>query len=325
MQPEDKHLTRKPEKGGNDKKTKKEKPKSFLETVREIDEKERKREGELEEKRQKILEERRKKEQEAYDKKIREERIELMRMKQGLITESELIHEEKKEKTKLPLGKKIANFFYHSKWWLVITALLAGIGGYMLYDYLTLEHPDMIVMLLTDDTTLQASGSKLSDYFEGYIEDYNGDGKVLVDIYPIPVDNDISKNDYYLGNMTKLSSQFQMADSIMVISDAVADKVILPDDTLADLEELFPDNKNVRSYGFYIRNTDFMEQIGCEDTVLDRDIYVGLRKPVKTFDSVKEMRENYDIALGVLEKMIDDLPYVQKNRTFDMNTQGGIK
>ena len=68
-----------------------------------------------------------------------------------------------------------------------------------------------------------------------------------------------------------------------------------------------------------------MDQIGCEGIVLDRDIYVGLRKPVKTFDSIEEMQENYDIALGVLEKMIDDLPYVQKNRTFDMNTQGGTE
>ena len=93
MPDDEKHMTDKPASKRN--KNKKEKPKSFLETVREIDEKERQREEEIEAKRQKILEERKKKEQAAYDKKIQEERIELMRLKQGLITESETIHEEK--------------------------------------------------------------------------------------------------------------------------------------------------------------------------------------------------------------------------------------
>ncbi|MGN0632169.1 MAG: hypothetical protein ACI4JN_12675, partial [Ruminococcus sp.] len=117
------------------KKNKKEKPKSFLETVREIDEKERRREEEIEAKRQKILEERRKKQQEEYDRKIREERIELMRLKQGVISESETIHEEKEEKKKLSVWKKIGNFFYHSKWWLIMAVFIAATFGYLAVDY----------------------------------------------------------------------------------------------------------------------------------------------------------------------------------------------
>ena len=307
------------------KKNKKEKPKSFLETVREIDEKERRREEEIEAKRQKILEERRKKQQEEYDRKIREERIELMRLKQGVISESETIHEEKEEKKKLSVWKKIGNFFYHSKWWLIITVFIAATFGYMAVDYCAAVHPDLIIMLLTDDPTLQTTNNYLSDYFEQFTTDYNGDGKVRVDIYPIPVDDDIQTADYYTGNMTKLSSQFQMADAVMVISDAVADEIILADETLVSLEEMFPDNKNVRGNGFYLRNTDFMDKVGYTGVVLDRDIYIGLRKPVKTFDSLEEMQESYDKALEVLEKVMEDLPYVQKNRTLDTSTEGGMQ
>lgn len=323
MPNEEKHPAAEPIKKENGKK--KNKTKSFLETVREIDEKERKREEEIEAKRQKILEERRKKEQEAYDKKIREERIELMRLKQGVITESETLHEENEEKKKLSLWKKLTNFLYHNKWWLVITVFLVGTFGYMAVDLLTTVHPDMIVMVLTDDPTLQQTNDYLSKYFEQYIDDVNGDGKVYVDVYSIPVDDDISINEYYNGNMTKLSSQFQMADSIMVITDAVANKTILADETLVDMEELFPDNKNVHGKGFYIRNTDFMDKVGYTGVVLDRDIYIGLRKPIKTMDSLKEMQENYDIAFNVLQKVIDDLPYVQKDRTFDVKNEGGMQ
>lgn len=306
-------------------KKKKEKPKSFLETVREIDEKERRREEEIEAKRQKILEERKQKQQEAYDKKIRDERIELMRLKQGVISESETIHEEQEEKKKLSVWKKIGNFFYHSKWWLIIAVFLAATFGYMAVDYCTAVHPDLIVMLLTDDPTLQTTNNYISDYFEQFTEDYNGDGKVRVDVYPIPVDDNIQTADYYTGNMTKLSSQFQMADAVMVISDAVADEVILADETFVSLEEMFPDNKNVRDKGFYLRNTDFMDKVGYTGIVLDRDIYIGLRKPVKTFDSLEEMQESYDKALEVLERVMADLPYVQKNRTLDTKAEGDVQ
>ncbi|MBQ8688679.1 MAG: hypothetical protein IJ512_09105 [Ruminococcus sp.] len=329
MQDQEKHSTApvqaEPEETSSGKK-KKNKGKSFLETVREIDEKERQREEELEERRQQILAERKKKEQEAYEKRIREERIELMRLKQGVITESEIIHEEKEEKPKLSFWKKIANFLYHSKWWLGITVFLVGVFGYMIIDYILQVRPDMIVMVLTDDPDLQLSSKALSEYFEQYVEDYNEDGKITVDIYPIPVTSDISVGDYYTGNMTKLSSQFQLADSIMVISDAVADETILADETLVNLEALFPDNKNVRGNGFYLRNTDFMEQIGSPDLVLDRDIYVGLRKVTKTFDTEAEMQKNYDIAYGVLEQMMEDLPYERKTRTIEpaaAATEGG--
>ncbi len=308
---------------------KKKKGKSFLETVREIDEKERLMEEAAEEKRRELLEEKKKREKEAYDKRIQQERIELMRLKQGVITESEIIHEEKEEKKKLPFFKKIGNFLYHSKWWLLITVFIVGVFTYLIVDYATTVRPDMIVMVLTDDSTLQISNDYLSNYFEQFVDDRNDDGKVSVDIYPIPCDSNIGTADYYTGNMTKLASQFQLADSIMVIADAVANEVILADETLVNLEELFPDNKNVRGIGFYIRNTDFMEKVGYEDTVLDRDIYIGLRAVTKTYDSLEEMQENYDYALEVLEKIIDDLPYEQKNRTLtpaaEAETEGVIQ
>ncbi len=324
--PEDKkHITN--EHIAKENKKKKEKPKSFIETVREIDEKERKREEEIEAKRQKILEERKKKEQEAYDKKIQEERIELMRLKQGVIIESETIHEEKEIEAKRPLWKRIGNFFYHSKWWLVISVFLVGVCGFMAFDYCSAVHPDMIVMVLTDDPTLQITNDYISNYFEQFIDDINKDGKTIVDVYAIPVDKDISINDYYLGNMTKLSSQFQMADAIMVITDATANKTIDAENTLVNLEELFPENKNVHGTGFYIRNTDFMDKVGYTGVVLDRDICIGLRAPKKTMDSLKEMQENYNIAFDVLQKVMDDLPYVHKDRTFNTEntTEGGIQ
>ena len=79
------------------KKHKKEKGKSLIETMREIDAKEAQKEAEAEERRQEILAEREKKEKEAYAKKIQQDRIELMR--------------KRKRNPSFPFGKRSPTFY----------------------------------------------------------------------------------------------------------------------------------------------------------------------------------------------------------------------
>lgn len=300
---ENKSQTQEPE---PPKKRKKEKGKSFLDTVREIDAKEAQKEAEAEEKRQALLAEQEKKEKEAYAKKIQQDRIELMRLKQGIITESETIHEEHEEKPKLSFWKKIGNFFYHSKWWLGITVVIGGIFAYVILDYVLKVRPDMIVMVLTEDTYLQSNADKLETFFEAYTDDENGDGKVHVDIYCIPVTDDIGANDYYTGDATKLSSQMMLGDAILVLTDTKANEFIAADDTLQDLEEAFPGHDNIQGNGYYLSGTNFAEQIG-DTTNVAEDISLGLRTPIKTYDSLEHMQENYDIAAKVFERIMADL------------------
>ena len=104
------------------KKHKKEKGKSLLETMREIDAKEAEKEAEAEERRQALLAEREKKEKEEYAKKIQQDRIELMRLKQGIITESDTIYEEKEEKPCLVLYHALNCLLKHSMRLLVMSS-----------------------------------------------------------------------------------------------------------------------------------------------------------------------------------------------------------
>ena len=310
MQEEEKHEMQTSEsKETSDEKRKKEKKKkgkSLLETMREIDEKEARQEAEREEKQQELLAEKEKKQREAYEKKIQQDRIELIRLKQGVIEESKTIHEEHEEKPKLSFWKKISNFFYHSKWWLWITVFIVAVFGYLAYDYITKVRPDMIVMVLTDDDELQLMSEELEVYFEQFTDDENGDGKVQVDIYLIPVTDDIGAMDYYTGNATKLSTQMMLGDAVMILTDAKANEYIVADETLEDMEELYPDEENARGKGYYLRHTDFATQIGYTGKV-DRDLSLGLRTVTETYDSEEDMQENYDIAKKVLDRIVDSL------------------
>lgn len=288
-------------------KKKKEKGKSFLETMREIDAKEQQQEEAREAAIQQQIAEKEKREKEAYAEKIRQDRIELMRLKQGVITKSDRIHEETESKPKLPLGKKISNFFYHNKWWLGITCVLVLLFGYMAYQEITKVDPDFVVMVLTDNEQLQKKSQALQAYFESFIADENGDGKKVVSIYCIPVTDDIDDMDYYTGNATKLSTQMQMADGVMLLTDAKANDYISDEDTLVNLETLYPNDSHVREYGYYLRYTDFAQKIGYTDGKLDRDLCISLRIPKKTYDSLEEMQENYAIAENVLQQVMADL------------------
>ena len=309
MQEEKKHIIAKEETetGTENADTgKKKKGKSLIEVMREIDEKEARQEAEAEERQQAIRAEKEKQEKEAYARKIREDRIELMRLKQGLIEESETIREEQEEKPKLSPWKRIFNFFYHNKWWLVITVFIVGIFTYLIVDMVARVRPDMIVMVLTDDADIQDHAYELEAYLEQFTDDENHDGKVKVDIYPIPVNDDIGVNDYYTGDSTKLMSQFHLGDSVLILTDAKANEFIVAEETLQDLSEIYSDNSNVRENGYYLRHTDFAVKIGISGNV-DRDLAFSLRTPIKTYDSLEKMQENYDIAQKVLERIMADL------------------
>ena len=282
--------------------------KSVFQTNREMREK---RQRELEEQQAKInaeIAEREKKKREAYDRKIREERIELMRLKQGLIEESETIHEEEEKEIKLSFRKKIVNFFYHNKWWLGIGICCACIGGFLIYNLLTRPNPDMVVLVIADNEELGAV-SELKEYIQNYAEDFNDNGKTEVSVYYIPYSDNDYRN-YADGADTKLSTQLQSADSVIVLGGKKLDELLGEDakNEFIDLEEVYPDNPHVTGYKFMLKDTDLGEKIKVEPDCITDDLYIAVRKPAKLlYTSKSNMQKTYDKDWPVFEKIVEDL------------------
>ena len=180
-------------------------------------------------------------------------------------------------------------------------------GSTVAYDQLTKVKPDFVLMVLTDNDELQKKSAELQTYLEQFVDDENGDGKVTVSIYCIPVSDDINDMDYYTANATKLSTQMQMPEGVMLLTDAKANDYISAEDTLVNLEQLYPEDSHIREYGYYLRYTDFAQKIGYSEGRLDRDLCLSLRKPTEGYKSEAVMQEYYEYAKKVLEEIMTDL------------------
>ncbi|MBR4626239.1 MAG: hypothetical protein IKO47_00790 [Ruminococcus sp.] len=250
---------------------------------------------------------REKKRQEAYDRRIREERIELMRLKQGIIEESETIHEEHEEPLKLTFRKKIGNFLYHNKWWLGIGVIISCIVGFLAYDYLTKPNPDTVFLLIADNHTVGVEAD-LEGYLKQFAEDSNKNGKVSVSVYYIRYSDDYLSN-YANGSDNKLTIELQSADSVIVFGDKKLDEICegSEENIFCDLEELFPGNPHVKGHRFMLEGTPFAERLGIDPESV-KDMYIALRLPKNLlYCSKKDMEKTYEKDLPVLERIIADL------------------
>lgn len=273
--------------------------KSLFEMAKDIEEKERIREAELE---RKAIEQH-EKERDDYAKKLQQDKIELIKLKQGTINHSETIHEIHEETPVLTFPQKVSNFFYHNIWWLWIVIFITLVAGIIIYDTVTTPKPDAtVLMFITNEELGNYYYENIGDYFEQFIEDNNNDGKSTVSIYYIPLN--IDENDrLFTSYMAKFSGEMQSANSLIVLADDSCDERLFPKDILYDLTNDFGEYENVDGYKYYLKDTSFAETIGY-DGILGDDVYIGIRKVQKVFDSSEKMQKNFDIALELFNNLI---------------------
>lgn len=260
---------------------------------------------EIEAQQRELLRQKQEEERKAYEEKLRQEKLELMRLKQGIIEESETIHEEHPEERKLTFGEKVSNFFYHNKWWMGIGSLMLILFGILMWQMLTMVHPDMIILLLSDnDIFYSATYENIENMFAEYIEDVNGDGKTIVEIYYIPASDETAERSGLTGESEKLFAEFQTGEAVLVISDDGADSFIVPEHTLVNLEDDFSNYQETDEWRFRLSGTKFAEAIGWDEP-LDEDVYIGIRTVKKTLDSEEKMQEVFDVSYPALKQFIE--------------------
>lgn len=278
------------------------KPKSFIETVREIEAEERRAALAEEAKAAEERAKREEKQRKAYEEKLRQEKLELIKLKQGMISEEETdIKKEDQPQKKYTLSEKLSNFFYHYKWHTIAGAMALGLLIFLIHDYVTAERPDIQAMYIATDYDMSYYAGQLTPLWSSYTADYNGDGDTIAKLYYIPAGyEDNSQVSMYLAqsDRTKLLGEFQSGTMVIVIGDKSAYQSLgALEDVFYDCRELFPGDPYAEELGYRLAGTDFKELIGRED-MDDSQIYVSFRTPVKTMGMKEEkMRENFDRAV----------------------------
>lgn len=249
---------------------------------------------------------REKRKREAYDRRIIEEKKELLRLKQGQIEESEIIPEQTAEAVKLTPWQSFRNFLYHNKWWLWIAVVLTALAAFLIYDLVSRDNPDVVLLIVSDNEAFNAHEG-ISDYFEEFTSDTNGNNEILASIHLIPYSDNYRKN-YSNGTDTKLSVEFQSDDAVIVIAEDKLSDVLNPEDSFVDLSELYPDNEHVKGCRFYLKGTDFAQKTGIPQEAVTDDLYLAIRKPMNLlYCDEEDIQKTYDKDFSVFDGVIKDL------------------
>lgn len=262
---------------------------------RELAEQERKKREEMEQARLKIAEEKRRRqklEREERDRRIAQDKLDLIKMKAGIAEGDEVIREVHEEKRELHGMEKVANFFYHEKWWIILAIFGMAVLIFMIVDAVNQVKPDLEILMICDNA-LGSDNSRelLEDKLEQYITDRNGDGEVSVQIINCAL-NDYKHDMIYNNNSQKFFANIQQGQIIMVLTDSNTD----PDFQalmVSDLPEKLPDNEYIDEQGLSLNFGFLADELECE--FLPNDIHLCMRRPVSTLDgTIEEMQENFD-------------------------------
>ena len=251
---------------------------------------------------------------EEYAKELAEEKVDLIRLRQGVIDGSDKIFREEETEKKYTVWQKIGNWIYHSKWWLGIASFCVIVCAFLIYDWVTREKPDLQFMLLTDHAQLYSESGNLEAWMQTMCPDYNGNGEVLVRSVYIPVSKatmEMSGN-YSASYHTQLLVQFQSCACMLVLTDPEAESYLSPEDMFVNLEELYPDCSFAEGRCLLLDNTNFAELAGLSEP-LHPGSYLALRIPAENMDSQEDNQAAYEKAKTLLDAIVASLHTVSSD------------
>lgn len=270
-------------------------PKEDIEFERELREQERE-EKELREKLEAERRETEEKERAEYEKNLQDKKIELVKLRQGVIESSDVVKEVHEEPQKLTLGQKISGVWYRSKWLIIFIVVVAAAFAYIIYDSATAVQPDFTVLAISDDTALYYRTVELEEFIESFADDINGDGKVNVMIYNISTN--YSDATMASSNQVQLMSQLMTGENVIVVSDNEE----LPDFEFIDFRERFPDDERITERGLLLSSPLAKEKLKWE--AMPDSLFIGIRSPEKLLATAKEqMQAHVDDATPVFERI----------------------
>lgn len=150
------------------------------------------------------------------------EKAELLKLRQGLIDESDEIPEDEPPKFEKPTGAKaVENFFYHYKWRLIGIIFTVALLTFMIIQTVTREKKDLYVLAIstTGSSGIYAKTHDIEVALERYCPDFDGNGKVHVGVNFIDLSTEGGYSEYTDAQNEKFSAELFSGDSQLYLTD----------------------------------------------------------------------------------------------------------
>lgn len=239
-----------------------------------------------------------------------DDKRELLKLKQGIIEESETIAvDEEKPVYELHGFKKIENFFYHYKWHVIVGLFFTAVIIFFAHNLLTKEQGDMRVLLVTKSPEVTNNVTYKIKEFEMGVEkfcpDFDDNGYIHVDMYNIDLSENIS-SEYMLAGVTKATSEIMYGEAQMFIVDKQGLEA-LTDGTfegLLNLEELFPDCPYVDGIYLKVKDSPLSAAAGYMEACPE-DLYIVVRNIADVWENKERAEKANEKALHVIRNIVD--------------------
>lgn len=244
--------------------------------------------------------------------KAREEYIELLKMKQGLIEESELIPETGyDEMPEMNAWEKFKNFVYHNKVFILLWGFFGALAVFLTVQLVTRKVYDLYVLVISTsaDSELGWRYDELEEALTKYCPDFDGNGYVKVGVNYIDMSSPDAATEYSSAQSMKFSAEVYMGSSQMYIADEGLWKMLYEADGLEvelfeDLSEYFPEDELFNNVGLHINATGLHKDARwdtCSDAI---NIYMR-REYASSTGNQKDAEEQRERARIVLQNIVE--------------------
>lgn len=236
-----------------------------------------------------------------HEKELQEKKIELTKLKMGVIDESETIKEVHEEAPELTLGEKLDNIWYRSKWIILFVIFCVVAGTYIIYSQVTSEKADMTVLVVMDNNALYARTEEVEEFLEQYCDDLDGNGYVHVLVYNIVL-SDLEDVTSSTSAQAQLMTQLMTGDNILIISDGTTD-FALHDFT----QDEGYDDDCMTEYGINMNCQLIRDELAWSGLEYeDHEYYISMREPAELSGTKLEaMQANFDEILPMFNRIYE--------------------
>lgn len=208
-----------------------------------------------------------------------DEKRELLKLKQGLIEESELIPENVHEALPELHGmERVKNEIFHLGWALPVIIGVVALAIFIITQLAGRKKEDLRVLIVpaaanSEMTKFSDNTEVVKTALEKFCADYDGNGEIYVAAPYVDITETSENREYLDMQYERFNTEVFAGTAVLILADPeLLDKLNEAYENelsaFVDFSGEFPEEKLYKGCGVRIAGTSLAEEIGCETAVL---------------------------------------------------------